>query len=93
MSNNGLHKGIVQINLRKFGNSTGLVLPPGVLKDLKLVAGQAVSMTVTPDGKIMIERKCDYTLAELLAQCDPDAPLPADLRLWDAAKRAGREIL
>lgn len=34
-----------------------------------------------------------YTLAALMAQCDPDAPPPADLAAWDAAPRVGSEVL
>ena len=30
-------------------------------------------------------------LAALLAQCDPKAPPPADLALWDAARPVGHE--
>jgi hypothetical protein len=33
-----------------------------------------------------------YVLAELIAQCDPKAPPPADLALWDSAKPVGQEV-
>jgi hypothetical protein len=32
-----------------------------------------------------------YSLAELVAKCDPAAPAPSDLELWDNAKPVGRE--
>ncbi len=32
-----------------------------------------------------------HVLADLIAQCDPRAPLPTDLALWDAAKPSGEE--
>jgi antitoxin ChpS len=32
-----------------------------------------------------------YTLEELLAQCDPKAPMPADLTAWNSAVPVGRE--
>lgn len=34
-----------------------------------------------------------HTLDELLAQCDGQAPIPADLVAWEAAKSVGQEIL
>ena len=83
----------VEISLRKFGNSTGLAFPPSVLKDLGWKAGQAMTMGTTADGKITLEPKRRYNLAELIAQCDPKAPPPADMAPWDAAQPAGQELL
>ena len=83
----------VEIFLRKFGNSTGLAFPPSVLKDLGWKAGQAMTMGTTADGKITLEPKRRYTLSELIAQCDPKAPPPADLAAWDAAQPVGQELL
>ena len=83
----------VEIVLRKFGNSTGAAFPPSVLKDLGLKAGQAMTMDTTADGKITLSPKRKYTLSELIAQCDPKAPPPADMALWDAARPVGQEIL
>lgn len=83
----------VEIVLRKFGNSTGAAFPSSVLKDLGLKAGQAMTMDTTVDGKITLSPKRKYTLAELISQCDLKAPPPADMALWDAARRVGQEIL
>lgn len=33
-----------------------------------------------------------YTLDKLLAQCDPDAPMPDELRDWEAAPPVGSEF-
>lgn len=82
----------MEVILRKYGNSTVAVLPPPVLKDLDLAAGQPMTLETTPDGKIVLARKYRYTLRELVAQCDPHAPPPADLRLWEQARPVGREV-
>ncbi len=83
----------VEIVLRKFGNSTGAVFPPSVLKDLGLKAGFAMTMDTTPDGKITLSPKRKYSLADLLAQCNLDALPPTDLASWDAALPVGQELL
>ena len=82
----------MDVVLRKYGNSTVAVLPPLVLKDLGLAAGQAMSLHTTDDGKIVLARKRKYTLDDLLAQCDPEAAPPADMELWNAAKPVGQEV-
>jgi len=50
-------------------------------------------MDTTPDGMITLAAKRKYTLAELIAQCDRKAPVPADLSPWDTARPVGQEIL
>lgn len=82
----------MEIVLRKYGNSTVAVLPPPVLKDLGLSAGQHMTLDTTADGRIVLAPKRKYALADLLAQCDPKAPPPADLALWEAARPAGQEV-
>ena len=40
----------MQVVLRRYGNSTVAVLPPAVLKDLGLAAGQAMTLGTTDRG-------------------------------------------
>ena len=82
----------MEIILRRYGNSTVAVLPPAVLKDLRLSAGQSLTLTAD-NGKIVLARKQKYSLADLISQCDLSAPPPADLDLWDNARSAGNEVL
>lgn len=82
----------VEIILRKYGNSTVVVLPPALLKELRLVAGQLMTLNVTHDGTIILSRRRKFTLDELIAMCDTAAPVPPDLPLWEAAKPVGGEL-
>ncbi len=81
----------MEVVLRKYGNSTVLALPPAVLKDLGLKAGQSMTLDSTADGRITLAPKRRYTLADLLAQCDLKVAPPADLSLWDNARPVGQE--
>lgn len=82
----------MEIILRKYGNSTVAVLPPAVLKDLGLSAGQQMTLSTTEEGQLVLTRKRRYVLADLIAQCDPKAPPPADLALWETARPVGDEV-
>jgi antitoxin ChpS len=82
----------MEVVLKKMGNSTALVMPPPVLKDLGIGVGQRMSLETTADGKIVLSPKRKHTLAEMIAQCDMKAPPPADLPLWDVARPVGQEV-
>jgi antitoxin ChpS len=85
----------MNVTLRKYGNSTVAVMPPMVLKALKLSAGQSMTLDTTDDGKIVLSKASQptkYTLEELLAQCDLSAPQPEELREWDNMKPVGNEV-
>ena len=82
----------MEVVLRKYGNSTVAVLPPAVLKDLGLSAGQAMSLETTEQGQIVLSRKRRYVLADMIALCDRKAAPPADLVLWDSARPIGQEV-
>jgi len=83
----------MEIVLRKYGNSTVAVLPPALLKNLGLAAGQHMTLSTNEKGDIVLARKRKYHLAELVAQCDMKAQVPADIRTWDSAEPVGHEIL
>ena len=82
----------MEVTLRKYGNSTVVVLPPAVLKDLGLSAGQVMSLDATDQGQIMLSRKRKYVLADMIAQCNLKAHPPDDLAVWDDAKSVGQEV-
>lgn len=83
----------MEVTLKKMGNSTAVVIPPPVLKALGIGAGQYLTLDTTKDGRIVLTPKRKYVLADLIAQCDHKAALPADLALWDAARPVGAEVL
>ena len=83
----------MEIALKKMGNSTAIVIPPPVLRDLGIGAGQKLTLAITPDGKIVLTPKRRYVLADMIAQCDPKAAPPADLALWDVARPVGGEVI
>ena len=60
----------------------------------ELPSGQVVEARES-GGKLIIAPKARsrYRLADMLALCDPKAPLPADLAAWEAATPVGNEVL
>ncbi len=80
-------------NLRKVGGSVMLAVPPAILDLLHLEAGATVGLAVDGDRLVVDPRvKPRYTLDELLAQCDPDAPVSDEDRAWLNLPPAGREL-
>jgi len=78
--------------LRKVGGSVMLAIPPALLDVADLSAGRQVSVSVE-DGKLVIapQAKPKYTLEELLAQCDSNAPVTQEDRAWTSSGPVGRE--
>jgi antitoxin ChpS len=83
----------MEVTLKKMGNSTAVVIPPPVLKELGIGAGQRLTLATTSDGKIALTPKRKNVLADMIALCDLKAPPPADLALWDVARPVGGEVL
>ena len=81
-------------HLRKVGGSIMLAVPPAVLDLLELRVGAKVDIDVD-NGRLVIEPKLrpNYSLDELLAQCDEPAALSSEDRDWIDAKPAGNELL
>ena len=82
----------MEVALKKMGNSTAVVIPPPVLKDLGITAGQQLTLVTTPDGKIVLTPKRKYVLSDMIAQCDLNADPPADLAQWEVARPVGGEV-
>lgn len=81
----------MELSIQKWGNSAAVRLPAPVLAQLNAVLGDKLSVSVTPDGILLKPKKQVYSLETLIAQCDPNAPLPEDMAAWNAMPPVGRE--
>lgn len=81
-------------NLRKVGGSIMLAVPPAVLEILQLRPGAKVGLAIH-SGRLIVEPqpRPRYTLDELLAQCNPNAPRSKEEREWLDDKSLGRELI
>ena len=83
-------------NLRKVGGSVMLTVPPALLDILRLQAGAKVGIAVE-SGRLIVEpqRRRRYTLAELLARCDPKAKRARNKeeQEWLDSKPVGGELI
>jgi antitoxin ChpS len=76
--------------LRAVGGSVMVAIPKPILQALGWSSCARVGLTISR-GKLVVE-KPRYTLDQLLAQCDPKAPLSAEDVAWDRAPPVGREV-
>lgn len=92
---------LARTQLKKAGGSLVVTVPAAARNLLHLTEGQ--EMTVSVEGsKVIMEpmamekplrvRRPKYTLDELVAGMNPDAPLSDEERSWMDAPPAGREI-
>jgi antitoxin ChpS len=84
----------MQVQLTKWGNSLGLRVPKVIAERLRLSEGSRVELETDEAGRIiMTPARRRYTLDDLLAQCDPQAPVAEEERAWLEAPKAGGELL
>jgi antitoxin ChpS len=80
--------------LRAVGGSIMVAIPKSMLDGLGLGANEKVSLHLDGNRLVIEPRlKPKYKLAELLEQCDLDAPAHPDVKLWDELKPDGQEII
>lgn len=80
--------------LRTVGGSVMMAIPKALLETLGVAANAKLDLTVE-DGKLVAvpRKRPKYTLEELMAQCDLDAPWTDEEREWLDAPPVGREII
>ena len=80
--------------LRTVGGSVMMAIPKPLLETLGVAANAKLDLVVE-DGKLVAvpRKRPKYTLEELLAQCDPDAPITEEERMWMDLPPVGREII
>jgi antitoxin ChpS len=69
-----------------------VAIPPALLDIANLTVGGQVAVSVEA-GRLVIERQKQpkYTLAELLAQCNPNAPMRDEDQAWVFSGAVGLE--
>jgi antitoxin ChpS len=84
----------MQTTLRAVGGSIAMTIPKSIVDELDLKADVKVDLAVE-DGKLVIRtnKRPKYKLADLLAQCDPNAERTAEELEWLNAPSVGTEIV
>ncbi len=82
----------MRITIKRWGNSSGMVIPNVVMKELNLRPGQSVEAQVSNNQLILIPISRRYSLDELLAQCDMNATELSEQDVWGKSTPAGDEI-
>ena len=77
---------MMNVALRKYGNSTVIVLPPMVLKELGLSTGSMMSLTVNPDKSITL-KSARCKLDDLISACNFALASPADITPWEMSSK------
>ncbi|HCU5548310.1 TPA: type II toxin-antitoxin system ChpS family antitoxin [Escherichia coli] len=82
----------MRITIKRWGNSSGMVIPNVVMKELNLRPGQSVEAQVSNNRLILTPISRRYSLDELLAQCDMNATELSEQDVWGKSTPAGDEI-
>ncbi|MFR8677078.1 MAG: AbrB/MazE/SpoVT family DNA-binding domain-containing protein [Escherichia coli] len=83
----------MRITIKRWGNSSGMVIPNVVMKELNLRPGQSVEAQVSNNQLILTPISRRYSLDELLAQCDMNATELSEKDFWCKSTPEGYEIL
>jgi antitoxin ChpS len=71
------------LTIRKVGGSLMVALPKA--------ATERLGLRIVLDPQAYVRPK--YKLSDLLAECDPNAPIPAEAQEWLDAPNVGAEIV
>lgn len=82
----------MKLTVQKWGNSAAIRLPAQLISQLNISLGDQLTINIHPEGALLKPARKTYTLSELVAQCDRNAPPPADMAVWNQEDRQGREI-
>lgn len=82
----------MQLTIRKIGNSAGVLIPAPLLQQLNAAVGSNLDARVEGGKLTLTAARPSYKLADLIAQCDKNAPVPADIQAWQDMKPVGNEV-
>ena len=79
--------------VRKWGNSLGLIVPSSIVNDLKLEADTNILVSVEGERLIIERDKTLPTLDEILDSIPEDYRHPEDLEDFRLSEPQGRELI
>ncbi|MDR9467825.1 antitoxin [Marinospirillum sp.] len=81
-------------HLRKVGGSVMLPVPPALLSVLHLEAGSSVGLDIEA-GHLIVHSQTqpEYTLEQLLSQCDFSVPVSTEDQVWMDDVPQGNELI
>jgi antitoxin ChpS len=84
------------LTIRKVGGSLMVALPKAAAERLGLRDRQRIAFEIKK-GRIVLDPQAyvrpKYKLSDLLAECDPNAPIPAEAQEWLDTPNVGAEIV
>lgn len=83
----------MQLTIQKWGNSAAVRLPTAVLAQSGLSIGDVVDANSVRGELTLTAAKPKYSLSDLVAQCNSNAPLPEDLSAWEQMQPVGAEAV
>lgn len=84
----------MEIKIQQWGNSAAIRMPAALLKQMGLASGDALKVVSASAQALTLKpakAKPHYRLSDLVAQCDLNAPEPAELEAWHSMQPVGRE--
>jgi antitoxin ChpS len=76
----------VELLIEKWDTSAAVRLPTTLLSQLGVALGDKLSVDMRPEGLVLRAGRKTFSLADLMAQCDLEAPPPADVAGWERTK-------
>jgi antitoxin component of MazEF toxin-antitoxin module len=83
------------MTIKKWGNSLATRIPKAIVESIDLHLNQEVEIEAVNNRIIItpIKKKKEYTLVELLSQCEPEAmELTKEDQKWLNAEPVGKEV-
>jgi antitoxin MazE len=83
----------IKSQIRKWGNSLGLIVPSSIVNNLKLEANTNILVSLEGDRLIVEQDKTLPTLDEILDSIPKDYRHPEDLQDFLQSEPQGRELI
>lgn len=83
----------IKSQIKKWGNSLGLIVPSSIVNDLKLEANTNILVSIEGDRLIIEQDKTLPTLDEILDSIPEDYRHPEDLQDFPQSEPQGRELI